>query len=170
MKIIEGMKRIKMNDEKVADLQAKIAQNSAALTIETPLYEDAKAKVREWLQSCQDLSQESVRLLIAIQRTNLATQVTIELGGKQVTKSIAEWVWRRRKFAAVDLTTFSKLTDRHLKEGFSAGPTGGQIEMKIVRNYDPADRDKIMAMYREEPSKIDSTLEVVNATTDLLEA
>ncbi len=171
MKIIEAMKRVKMNKEKVADLQVKLHSVSVYLSIETPLYGDATgAKITEWLQACEDIGQENIRLLTAIQRTNLDTQVAIELGGKSVTKSIAEWVWRRREYANMDLATWQKLTDKGLKEGVTATATGGQIDIKIVRFYDPVKRDEKVTEYRSEPHLIDAALEIVNATTDLIEA
>lgn len=170
MKIIEAMKAIKSNREKVSDLHARIANVSANLSHETPLYgEDTGKKIKEWAQSCTDLAQENVRLHSAIARTNLQTQVTIELGGKQVTKTIAEWVWRRREYAALDQMTWSKMTDRGLKEGLMQSSTGTPIEVKLVRHYDPNKRDDMISVYREEPHKIDSALEVVNAVTDLVE-
>lgn len=169
MKIIEAMKRVKMNDEKVADLQQKISANSANISIETPLYgNDTDQRVREWLQSAEDIGQENIRLLVAIQRTNMATPVTITLGDKPVTKTIAEWVWRRRRYAEVDLGTWQKLTDKGIKEGIQQGPTG-PIEIKIVRHYDPMVRDAKLVEYRSEPHLIDGALEIVNATTDLVE-
>lgn len=172
MKIIEAMKRIKANIEKVDDLRAKIGQNSAHLNYETPPYGDQQtATVMGWVQSALDISQENARLGIAIQRTNLATPVTIEIGGKQVTKQIAEWVLRRRTYAELDLNTWSRLTDRGLKEG-TVNPTmqgSDPVKVSIVRNYDPAQRDVNMAIYRLEPHLIDAALEIVNATTDLLE-
>jgi hypothetical protein len=168
MKIIEAMKQVKSNKEKIADLQLKIANTCANHTHETPLYPDTKAKVSEWLQSCEDTARDNVGLLLAIQKTNLATNVTIELGGKSVTKCIAEWVWRRREYAAMDSMTWSKLTDRNLKEGFMPTSTGQQMEIKIVRHYDPVLRDSKLAMYRDEPHRIDAALEVVNATTELV--
>lgn len=171
MKIIEAMKRVKLNDEKIADLQAKVAGVSANLTIETPLYGDQTGKhIAEWLQACEDIGQENIRLLVDIQRTNMATPVTIEVGGKAVTKSIAEWVWRRRRYAAQDLVSWQKLTDRGLKEGFGQSSTGVPLEIKIVRHYDPLKRDAKLAEYRAEPHEIDAALEIVNATTDLLAA
>jgi hypothetical protein len=45
----------------------------------------------------------------------------------------------------------------------------GVIEKKIVRHFDPAERDRMRELYRSEPTIIDSTLETVNATTDLIE-
>lgn len=170
MKIIEAMKKVKANKEKIADLQSKIAQNSANLSFETPLYgTDTDTKIRGWLQSVEDIGQENIRLLVAIQRTNLATAVTIELGEKPVTKNIAEWVWRRREYAKLDLETWSKLTDRNLKEGTGTSSVGTPLEIKLVRHYDPELRDSRKAMYLAEPHAIDAALEVVNATTDLIE-
>lgn len=170
MKIIEAMKRVKANEIKVDDLQKKIAQYCANLSTETPLYgESSKAKITEWAQSCEDISQENIRLLCAIQKTNLQTSVTIEIGGKTVTKNIAEWVWRRRKYALLDLKTYGQMTDRNLKEGIAMSTTGDKVEVKIVRNFDVLVRDQKMEMYRTEPHTIDAALEVVNATTELIE-
>lgn len=170
MKVVEAMKRVKLNKQKIADLQAKLKQVCANLSHETPLYPDTSQKVREWLQSCRDLSQENVRLLCAIARTNLATSATICVGGQPVTKTVAEWVWRRREYANLDLATWSCLTDRGLKEGQSNSTTGVPFEIKIIRHYDPAKRDEMVAMFKAESYEINSALEVVNAITDLIEA
>ncbi len=171
MKIIEAMKRVKINKEKIADLQNKIAGVSANLSIETPVYgTETSEKIKEWLQACNDLAQDNVNLLVAIARTNLKTQVPITIGEKTVTKSIAEWIWRRREYAAMDLNTWSKLSDRNLKEGMVQSSTGIPMEVKIVRHYDPSTRDKMVSMFRAEPHEIDSALEVVNAVTDLIDA
>jgi hypothetical protein len=170
LKIIEAMKRVKANKEKVADLQKQIAQYCANLNFETPTYgHDTSAKVRDWLQSCDDLSQQNAKLLVAIQRTNLATPVTITLGDKAVTKSIAEWIWRRREYAAVDLKTWSMLSDRGLREGTTQNSTGATVEVKIVRHFDPSQRDRMLSMFKSEPHEIDAAMEVVNAVTDLIE-
>lgn len=170
MKIIEAMKAVKMNNQKVADLQQKISGISAHLSHETPKYGDnTKAKLNEWVQSCCDIGQENIRLLCAIQRTNLATSVDIELGGKTVTKPIAEWVWRRRQYAKTDLNTWNMLTDRGLNEGVMQMSTGESMKVELVRNYDPEKKDKMVEMFLSEPFLIDSKLEVINAVTDLLE-
>lgn len=170
MKIIEAMKRVKMNKEKVADLRRRIATASAHLSIETPAYADPTAQIKEWLQSCTDLSQESVKLLVAIQKTNLSTPVTISLNGQNITKPIAEWVWRRREYAKADMETWAQLTDRGLKPTLVQQSTGTDpLKVELVRNYDPATRDDRLALYRAEPHVIDSALEIVNATTDLVE-
>lgn len=170
MKIIEAMKRVKQNDQKIIDLQQKISENCANLSHETPVYgTETQKKISEWLQSCDDLSQENIRLLCAIQKTNLNTKVTIEISGTSVTKSISEWVWRRKKYAEIDYKTWNQLSDRGLKEGFMNSSVGTPFEVKITRYFDPLKRDSMKEMYRSEPYEIDSALEVVNATTDLID-
>ena len=170
MKIIEAMKRIKQLQEKTADLRQKVAQYCADVDFETPAYPDQKGQIDEWLQSHSDTIQEIARLRTSIQRTNLSTSVTIELGGKQVTKSIAEWIHRRKDLAKFDFDLWSKLGDRNLKEGVMQSTTGGNIQVKIRRYFDPKKRDEMMALYKSEPSIVDGHLEVVNAVTDLVEA
>jgi len=170
MKLIQAMKRLKDLNGKSEDLRKKVGAHSAHLSIETPVYADSKAQVREWIQAHSDVLKEILRLRVAIQRTNLATEVTIELDGKQVTKSIAEWIHRRRDLSKIEMNMWAQLTDRNLKEqNVQTSPGGPVTEIRIVRNYDAAARDAKLDIYRTEPSVIDATLEVVNATTDLIE-
>ena len=168
MKIIEAMKKVKANRVKISDLQGKIGLNCAHLSHETSPYDNPAKKISEWVQSCCDISQECVGLLTSISVTNHATTVAIEIGGKTVKKTIAEWIWRRREFAAIDKATYAALGDRGLKEGQLGTSTGDPIQVTIVRNYDAEKRDKMLAEFTEEPSSIDAALEVVNATTDLV--
>lgn len=171
MKIIEAMKGIKANKEKISDLQKRIASCSAQLSHETPLYgAETRTKISEWQQACLDTARENVRLLVAIQRTNLQTLVGIKMSDTIVSKSISEWVWRRREYAALDMNTWAVLSDRGLREGMMNSTTGQQVPVTIIRNYDPATRDEQIMRYKQEPHLIDAALEVVNATTDLIEA
>jgi len=169
MKIIEAMKQIKDLQRKAEDLRKKIQQCSADLDIETPLYEDQFGKVKGWLQAHGDLCKEVLRLRVAIQRTNIVTNASVELGGKEVTKTIAEWIHRRRDLAATELLAYKMLTDRGLKEGQIKQSTGETREVHIRRYYNPEERDKAIDFLQSEPLMIDSRLEVVNAVTDLIE-
>lgn len=170
MKLIEAMKKCKDLARKAEDLRQKIAVNCAHLTVETPTYGDKqREQVREWLQAHEDVLKEMLRLRVAVQRTNLATNVAIELDGRTVTKTIAEWIHRRRDLAKFDADAWSKLGDKNLKEGFGQNSLGERIEVKIVRNFDPKERDAKLELYRSEPMTVDGTLEVVNAVTDLIE-
>lgn len=169
MKIIEAMKKIKLNEEKLNDLRAKISNNCANLSHETPVYEDVTDVIAGWLQSCEDIAQENVRLLVAIQRTNLATFVSIELPNGSVDKCVAEWVWRRRKYADLDFRAWNQLNDRGLTEGRMQSTVGEPIDVTVNRHFNPEHRDMKMDLYRSEPHLIDAALEIVNATVDLAE-
>jgi len=169
MKLIQAMKKLKDLNLKAEDLRKKVAQHSADLNIESAVYPDQRRQVSEWIQGHGDILKEILHLRVAIQRTNIATQVSIEIEGKHVTKSIAEWIHRRRDLAKMEMAMWQALTDRGLKEQNMVTAAGGPVtEIRVRRYYDPAERDRKVEMYRTEPSVIDATLEVTNATTELL--
>lgn len=169
MKLIEAMKKVKDLQRKAEDIRKKISVHCADLSFETPLYPDQRVQVRDWLQAHRDLLKEILHLRLSIQRTNLQTNVVIELGGVGVTKTIAEWIHRRRDLAKLDESAWNALTDRNLKEGVLQTSQGEKIEAKIRRHFDPAERDKMIDLFRSEPTTVDATLEVTNAITDLIE-
>ena len=169
MKLIEALKKIKELQKKVEDLRDLVKGHCARSSLETDKYPEQAKKVAGWIQSHSDILKEILRLRVAIQKTNIETEVSIELGGKTVTKTIAEWIHRRRDLAGEELKMWACLTDRGVAEGMGKGPTGDPIEIKIVRFYDPTERDNKRELYQAEPITIDSKLEVVNAVTDLIE-
>lgn len=169
MKIIEAMKDAKAQDRKVDDLKKKIRKYCADLDVEDPVYEKQEQKVKEWIQSACDSVKEGMRLRIAIQKTNLATEVTIRLGDKEVTKTIAEWILRRRMYADQECSIWNSLNADHLTSGKMKTSTGDVIDVKRRLYFNPEEKDKKVEIYSEEPQTIDRTLEVVNATTDLIE-
>jgi len=169
MKLIEGLKKNKELQIKADDLRAKVSKYCADQSHETAVYGDKQRdQIKEWIQAHHDVLQEIAKLRIAVQRTNLATNVTIELGGVQVTKSIAEWIHRRKDLANGELSMWTGIGDRNLKEGTVKTSTGELQEIKIRRYYDPKERDTNVELYRTEPGIIDRTLETVNAITDMI--
>lgn len=169
MKIIEAMKLIKELQIKADDLRKKVAQYCANLDFETPMYQDQAEQVRQWIQAHGDINKKILELRFAIQKTNLATSVEIEIGGKRVVRTVAEWIHRRRDLAKADETMWSQLSDRGLKEQRVQTTPGGPVtEIKIRRYFDPLKRDEMIELYRAEPGIIDRTLEVTNATTELV--
>lgn len=169
MKIIEGMKLIKELQVKADDLKAKVKLHCADLDFETPMYADQKAQISTWIQAHSDVLKEILKIRTSIQKTNILTIVPVEIGGHKVSKTIAEWIHRRRDLATSELTIWQSLGDRGLKEGPIKTTQGEEKTIKIRRYFDPLERDKKIEMFRSEPSIIDRTLEVINATTDLIE-
>ncbi len=168
MKIIEALKLVKDLYRKADDLKAMIGKYCADVDYETPVYADQKAQVSSWMQAHGDVVKLINLLQYRIQKTNIQTLVTIELEGKQVTKSIAEWILRRKKLCDLETNCWKALTDRNLKEGHIPTSTGHQA-VKIRRYYEPTLRDQKLASLTQEPSLIDGRLEIINATTDLLD-
>ena len=169
MKIIEAMKQIKDLMRKAEDLRQRVHVSAADLDIENPKYENQKEKVAGWIQAHSDILKEILRLRYAIQKTNISTMVKVELGGVVVEKSIAEWIHRRRDLAKLDLDMWMRLSDRNLKDGQLTQSDGSKRDVKVRRYYNPEERDEKSSMYKSEPLMIDARLEVVNATTDLIE-
>jgi hypothetical protein len=121
------------------------------------------------MQSIHDSLKAAMDLRIRLQQTNLNTIVPIELGGQKVEHNIAEWIIRRRLYANVEMQAWAALTNRGLKEGQAQTTTGDKLAVKIRYHYDPVERDKKVEAFRGEPGIIDRTLEVINATTDIVE-
>lgn len=169
MKIIEALKKVKDLYRKADDIKSLIAKHHADLDFETPHYADQRAQVQGWIQSYSDLLKEIAKLNFQIQKTNLVTQVSVELEGKHVTKSITEWILRRKKLAALEEQCWKVLNDKGLREGVMPTTAGGNLQAKIRRYYDPSVRDAKLAALSSEPSLIDAKLEIINAVTDLVE-
>lgn len=172
MKLIEALKALKRLNVKLDDLKTKIKTHCAHSSIEQPEYGgEQRQRVQEWIDSYHDTCKEILRLRVAIQRTNLSTPVTIEIGDNKITRSIAEWIHRRRDLAKSEADMWKVLNDRHVRQGQvpSDRPDGKVIEIKSVVYYDPMMRDRKVSEYTDEPSLIDAQLEITNAVTDLIE-
>lgn len=178
MKLIEGLKEIERLKKKLDDLRNKVGEHCAHSSLKQPEYgNDQQKMVDKWIQSYHDTVQRILDLRIAIAQTNLNTDVTIELGGKQVTKSIAEWIHRRRELANLDANLYRTLNDKHVNVGKirTVNPSMGamqtddndEVDVTSVRYYDPEVRDTKLELYDSEPSIIDGKLEIVNAVTDI---
>lgn len=174
MKLIEAMKSVKHTLRKMEDIKKKIAIYCADLDCMQPTYgsaEEQKKKIAEWLQMYHDLALNLTTLKRDIQNTNLNTVVTIKIDEKDVTHSIAEWIIRRREIIDLELSVYGSLGDRGLAD---KGLITRGIEDKNIRNarvrfyFDASERDKNLEILKTEKESIDKTLEIVNATTELL--
>lgn len=171
MKLIEALKLRKSLKRKLDDIETKLKTYCADRDYDTPVYQDQSKQMREWLQSHEDIVKEIGRLNYAIRSTNIKTKVTIELGGVHVTNSICWWVDRRKEGASLDEKGWRQLSDKGIPEvqKYKLTASGPESAIKLRLYFDPAERDRKIELYRSEPSKIDATLETVNAVTDLLD-
>jgi hypothetical protein len=178
MKIIEGLKQIKDLARKADDIRTKISTFCADMEIETPAYgttEQQTKQIAEWLQSHHDIIKEIESLRIRIQKTNLAVMVPISFGeNKTVLKSIAGWIHRRKDLAKLESNAWYGLSNKRLlPQAIPKDRRDPNSEVEKIINvrkyYDQKERDKMVEQYTAEPSKIDAALEIINATTDLME-
>lgn len=167
MKIIEALKEVKLLREKCMDLSFKINNNSAHRDDAKTEYEDPKSQIQSWQTQIHQATARMEELLLRISYTNLKTQVAVKIGDKTITKSVAAWVYRRRELAILDRKAWAHCTNRNLQ--VTIDRRDNDKVYPVILNYDPQTRDKKVEEYSTEPSLIDSRLETVNATTDLLE-
>lgn len=167
MKVIEALKKTKLLRGQIDALQGQISLHCAKKNFETSPFPDPKAKVRSLLQAAHDLNLELESLNHRIHKTNVNSRLKIDIGGQPIEKSIDEWIYRRRLGAAVDQATWSKLTDRGIKEEQIKQTDGSFMIVTIDRHFDVAERDQKLAAYRSEPFLIDTALEIWNAVIDL---
>lgn len=168
MKIIEALKMLKSLEKKADDIRGLIKKYCCDMSYEEPAYENQKLKVSGWIQAYRDLLREISDLSFRLQRTNVMTMVEIEIDGKVVKKSIAEWIMRRRKLCPMELAMWDDVGDNNLREGIFRLSTGDVKEARVRRYYDVEERDKRRASLSNEPFLIDGKLEIVNAITDLV--
>lgn len=173
MKIIEALKKTKDLQRKADDIRSKIRDNCADLDADTPAYgtsEQQRDQISEWLRAHSDILKEIEKLRLSIQKTNLETEVVVEVSeGKSVTKSIAAWIHRRKDLAKLEASAWSQLTHRNLRPQNYQRPGSDEVQIANVRKYyDQKKRDIMVENFTSEPSRIDAALEIANATTDLI--
>jgi hypothetical protein len=169
MKIIEALKKTKDLNRKCLDLLEKIKLYCADMDIETPTYPDQSRQMSEWLQSYKDIVREIGRLNYCIQKTNVMTKVTVVIDNNEITKSITEWIGRRKDLAKLERMSWAALSNRNLRDNKFQQSQGTIVDCKVRLYFDPKQKDKMMDILASEPSLIDSKLEIVNAITDLIE-
>ena len=168
MKIIEALKSLKDLQNKANDYVKKCSQFCADMDYENPVYPDQKAQLNSWIQAHRDVLSEISRMRYCIQRTNISTKVRIKIGDNEIEKSIAEWIYRRKDLANAEKGMWTVIGDRGLKDA-KVQFSNEVRDAKVRRYYDPVLRDKKVMELSSEPSLIDGKLEIVNATTDLME-
>jgi len=171
MKIIEALKKFKNMEIKLTDLRSKVKNNVAMMDYQTSPYQDPKKQLQSWIDCYTDTLEEFSRLQIAINKTNLVTDVSIELRpGKPVKKSCAEWILRRRKLNHIELNLWNQVNDNLKDIPVKDESQEGKIRIaRVVRFYDVEARDEKLIELNEECINIDAALEMVNAVTDLIE-
>lgn len=171
MKIIEALKNLKTIEKRMEANCGKIAQYCSYISCETPVFETEqrqRQEVESLIQANGDLQKEYLRLKVAIERSNIETNVFVS--GKNY--KISELITIRR-----GLGTFMRKT----YESLNPGPSVNKITAVYRSGMDATNPPRIIQLYKETEknermkeieellASIDAALEITNATTDLVE-
>lgn len=173
IKVVEALKMLKdIQERKIPDLTRKIRKYSAHMEDENPEFEtedSQQKKIDAWKQSVLDCIKLIEKLTIAIQTSNLNTELVIILDGNEVTKTVAEWIIERRKCANLKKQLWSSFDKSTLAGRWKKDEKGKDTDepIKIKKYYNSTERDVKIELYASEPSIIDAKLEVCNAKTGL---
>lgn len=168
MKIIEGMKRLRVIEKRMEQQQDLITEYSSKLTTEMPRFhskEDQAAEVASMIQSNGDLCAEYLRLKRSIEYTNL--KVTVDMQGQ--TYTISDLLIIKRKMGIRMVKTYQALNDSRAQYRHKHTPRYEGESPKVEILYSEKEKLDNIRKWQDLIAMIDSRLEVINATTDLLE-
>jgi hypothetical protein len=170
MKLIEGMKHLKVIEKKMGHNAVRISEYAAIVSTEKPIFGtevEQRKQVEQLIQSNTDLATEYLNLKKRVDLTNIQTQVTI---GKQ-TFSISDLLQIKRTVAKLMETTYQALNDQ-LAERRLVGmrqQAGGDKVARVERMYDETRKYEGLQHWQALRDEIETRIEVINATTELIE-
>ncbi|HPE67028.1 MAG TPA: hypothetical protein PK849_12680 [Synergistales bacterium] len=168
MKIIEGMKRLRVIEKRMESQRNAVTEYASKLSTEMPRFqtkEDQAKEVASLIQSNNDLCAEYLRIKRSIEYTNL--KVTVELQGKAY--SISDLLVVKRKLADRMVATYRALNDTVARDRLRNAPKFDGETPKVEILYDERTKLDNIRKWQDLADIIDSRLEVINATTDLIE-
>jgi len=170
-KLVEALKRLRVIEKKMQKQNpSSITRYSSMVSTEKPLFETEEKQrkaVSSLVQSNMDLLQEYLSLKRQIEDTNLRTEV--EIGGTKYT--LSDLLIIKRKLAQIMVSTFKAMNDTEGQHRLSMA-RGSSPEGKtphVVRFYKEEYRNEGLQKWQDLYDNIDSRLEVIVATTDLIE-
>lgn len=164
MKIVEAMKELKLIEKKMNKNNNSIQKYSSQPSNERPYFQDENSQrkeIKNLVQSNIDLLNNYLELKKSIENTNLQTEV--EFDGRKYT--ISELLVLKRKLSKTMVETFESMNDQNARHNMMR-VTDNTI--KIERFYDERERNEGLRKWQDFYDNIDSRLEVVNATTDII--
>jgi len=167
MTLIEAMKGLKHTERKMDSNKEKIQKYAATLDNERLPFETAENQAKEvqaFIQSCEDLDLYRRKLKECIEYTNLMTKVEIQ----GATYSISELLFILRKTADSMLSVYKCLNTDAARGRLRGFVIEGGKSIPITTHYKEVDKNEKLKKWQELKDTIESRLEVINATTQLL--
>lgn len=164
MKIVEAMKELKLIEKKMDKNNNSIQKYSSQPSNERPYFQDENSQrkeIKNLVQSNIDLLNNYLELKKRIEKTNLETEV--EFDGRKYT--VSELLVLKRRLSKIMIDTFDSMNDTNARQNMMR-VTDNTI--KIERFYDEREKNEGLRKWQDFYDNIDSRLEVVNATTDII--
>jgi hypothetical protein len=169
MKIIEGMKELKVILKRINKNTEQISEYAALPDNERLHFgtRDAQMKeIRKLIQANADLLQTYLNIKKRIELTNL--QTIVEINGAKYT--ISEMLVLKRVLAKMMVNTFNALNDAKARMRLTSHSSVRSEKAPIVEKYyDETEKTAGQRAWDDLYHAIDSRLEVINATTELME-
>lgn len=168
MKIIEALKRLRIIEKQMDSSGADLVRYSSAISTERfPFGTEAEQteEVARILQSGLDIAENYLVLKRGIEYTNMMVSVTI----RGQTRTISEWLVLRRTMAKKIGYLFGCQNTKAGEKRQSQWGRGTEQTPQVVQFFDEGERNTKLGEWSAVYEEIDPTLEVINATTDLLE-
>ncbi|HUX08323.1 MAG TPA: hypothetical protein VMX35_13540 [Acidobacteriota bacterium] len=174
MKLIEAMKELRLIHKRMSRNTDDITMYASLPSTEKPHFgsdEEQRKEVISKVQANLDLFKRYLQLKRRIELTNLST--IIEIDAKKY--SLAELLVIRGARQGLGLgeyilDTFRAMNDENAETRMrNAAPGPGGERPHTVRFYDERKKNELLREWDDFIDKIDGKLEVVNATTDIVE-
>lgn len=169
MTLIEALKQLKVIQKRIQSNANNIQAYASKPSTEKPFFDsenEQKQQVTSLLQSNKDLLNEYMKLKQSLEKSNL--EIKVEILGKQY--SISELLMLRRFGCQWMMTTIQALNDSSANNRLRNAPQDAEGRNAFIeRLYDEKDKNKELRSWEDLLNAIDSRLEIVNATTDLVE-
>lgn len=167
MKIVEAMKELKLIEKKMLKNNDAIKKYSSQPSNERPYFQDEttqRKEVKNLVQANNDLLNNYLSLKKRIEKTNLGVEV--EVDGRAYT--ISELLVLKRRLSKIMIDSFDSMNDQNAKHNIMS-MRGVDNSVRVERFYDERDKNEGLRKWQDFYDNIDSRLEVINATTDLVE-
>ena len=169
MKIIEALKQLPLLEKRINKNISLLQEYSSDidraedtdLPFKTP--EAQQKEVNEIMQATEDLVRRRGKIRRALAITN--AQVEVEIEG--ITATITEWIEYRERGMNTLIKMHTALNDNTAQKKVNQGGVDLSKGLKTLRFYDEKERNQKIQDLTITSGMIDSTLETVNAVTDI---
>jgi len=168
MKIIEALKELKLIEKKMETNRKNIAQYSSCVSTERPFFGDEKLQEKE-VESLIQSNTDLVNRYLQLKRQIEVTNQTIQLKFGKDSYFISDLLILKRRLLKNLIETYEVLGTSYADSRLRYAPRDADGKpAQIRRLYDEKIKNERLSELITFMNQIDSRLEIVNATTDLV--